>query len=171
MKQRKVRSDKKRAIAPYIPDIERVWIQRIANRCALPEGEVGIQLVKTALLDEDCIVFFSSYFKRDFRFTENITYCGHKEYRSIYEYINDDSERDRFKLKASQTLYDQLCEFQIGLGVSFLAHATYALLRYALHDLKTIQKVAPGMLKEDFTGPMKPVTALLQPSKAWSILE
>lgn len=169
-KRRKVRSDKKQAIAPYIPDHERVWIHRISRRCELPEGEVGVHLVRIALRDERTMQFFSSYMKRDFRFTENIIYCGHKDAKSIYDYINDDSERSRYKIKAPQTLLDQLCEFQIALGVSYLAHATYALLRYALHDLKTVQQLVPGITKEDFIGPIRPA-AINQPSKAWSIFK
>lgn len=171
-RMRKTRSDKKRAIAPFIPDEMRVWIHRISRRCELPEGVVGLKLVQLALQDEDCIVFFSPYFKRDFRFTSTITYFGHESHRSIYEYIDDRNiqNRDRFKLKVPQPLYEQLCEFQIALGVSYLAHATYALLRYALHDMKLLQKLSPGITKKDLTGPARPVAVLDTPSKVWSIL-
>jgi hypothetical protein len=168
--KRKIRTDKKWAIAPFIPDEQRVWIHRLASRSNLPEGVVGEQLLRIALQDESCIVFFSSYLRRDFCFRANITYCGHKDARSIYEYISNQSERGRYKIKASQTLYDQLCEFQIALGVSYLAHATYALLKYALHDIKILQMIVPGITKEELTGPSKPV-ALSEKSSAWSILK
>lgn len=167
---RKTRSDKKVAIAPYIPDHERVWIHRISRRCGLSEGEVGLQLVRIAVFEQRTIEFFSPYMKRDYRFAENIVFCGHKDAKPLTEYISDDSDRSRFKLKAPQTLQEQLCEFQIALGASYLSHATYALLRYALHDLETVRQLAPGITKEDFTGAIRPA-ALSQVSKAWSIFK
>lgn len=170
---RKVRSDKKRAIAPYLPDHYRVWIHRIARRCDIPEGEVGLQLLKICLQSEACIQFFSAYFKRDFRFTENITYCGHKDALPISDYLQSAAteERSRYKLKASQSLYDALCEFQIALGVNYLAHATHALLEYALNDLATLQRLVPGITKADYTGPVRPVALTASSGSAWSILK
>lgn len=169
--KRKVRSDKKHAIAPYIADEQRVWISRISHYCNLPEGEVGVRLISNALLDESCMVFFSSYFRRDFRFTTNITYCGHHNSRSIYSYIVSTGERSRYKIKASQTLYNQLCEFQISLGIHYLAHATYALLQYALHDLKTVRVICPGISREDFIGPAQPVALMGKGASVWSIFK
>lgn len=171
--KRKVRSDKKHAIAPYIPDQYRVWIHRIARRCEKPEGEVGLQLLQISLQNEACIQFFSAYFKRDFRFTENVTFCGHKDAIPIQEYIQTGSKENqgRYKMKASESLYNALCEFQIALGVNYLAHATYALLQYAIHDLTTIQRVVPGITKADFAGPIRPITITQNTGNAWSILK
>lgn len=169
--KRKTRSDKKQAIAPYIPDQQRVWINRIARRCKRPAGEIGLSLIQAALVDENTMIFFSTYFKRDFRFTENITYCGHHDSVSIYDYINFNGERGRYKIKVSQSLYEQLCEFQIALGIPFLAHAVFALLQYALFDIKTIQKISPGITPKDFSSPTGPVIPIDDYSSVWSILK
>lgn len=171
--KRKVRSDKKHAIAPYIPDEYRVWIHRIARRCEKPEGEVGLQLLQIALQSKACIEFFSAYFKRDFRFNENVTFCGHKDAKPIQEYTQSASKENqgRYKMKASESLYNALCEFQIALGVNYLSHATYALLQYAINDLETIQRVAPGITKADYAGPIRPITAVKSSGSAWSILK
>ncbi|WP_101809526.1 hypothetical protein [Paenibacillus pasadenensis] len=175
-KKRKTRSDKKRAIAPYIPDELRVWIHRIARRTQLPEGDVGLLLIQAALQSEPCIVFFAPYLKRDYRFGPAI-YCGHHDHQSIYDYIGPSQQLDdrgRFKIKASQSLYEQLNEFQIGLGIPFIAHAAFALLRYALHDLAIVQSIAPGMTRQDFMrAPASSARALLDKpdSSVWSILK
>ncbi|MDQ6422665.1 hypothetical protein RB620_24840 [Paenibacillus sp. LHD-117] len=153
---RKTRSDKKKHIAPYIPDEQRVWIHRIARHCEQPEGEIGLRLIQAALEDENCIVFFSNYFRRDYRFSDNILYCGHDDAISIYDYLIHSEQRDRYKVKPKQSLYNQLCEFQIALGIPFLAHAAYALLQYALHDIHTVQKVCPNISKHDFQAPHRP---------------
>lgn len=167
---RKVRSDKKIAIAPFISDHERVWIYRIASKCNCSAGEVGLQLVQIALQDEQAIAFFSTYMKRDYRFKDNHWYCGHDDAKSIYDYLSFYGDRSRFKIKVSQTLAAQLREFQISLGLSYLSHATYAVLRYALHDIKTVQLLVPGITKEDFTEPIRPA-AISQPSNVWSIFK
>jgi hypothetical protein len=172
VKKRKVRSDKKKAIAPFILDNERVWIHRIARRCELPEGETGLQLIKIALNNEACILFFSSYFKRNYQFTSNQLFFGHHDSRSIYDYIPKDKKVcERFKMKFNQPLYDQVCEFQIALGIPYLAHATYAILRYALHDIEIVRVLAPGITKQDFNSPMKILIKPDKQSKAWSILK
>jgi hypothetical protein len=170
-KKRKTRCDKKKQIAPYIEDKHRVWIYRIARFVEQPEGEVGIRLVQAALYDEECIRFFSSYFKRPYFFTDSHLINGRMDAPSIEEYIQTSSNRGRFKIKATQEIYRQLFEFQIALGTPYLAHAVHALLKYALHDLRIIRKVAPGIEAWNIHETIKPTVKTLNQSSAWSILK
>lgn len=169
---RKVRSDKKKPIAPYIADAQRVWIHRIARVCDLPEGDVGLQLISAALGSEDCIVFFSQYFKRDYRFRENILYFGHEEAKSIHSYLVDCPKRARFKVKPSRSMYDKLSEFQIALGIPYLAHATYALLQYALHDISLVRGICPQIRREHFISAAQPASEpeRAMPEKAVAVI-
>lgn len=168
---RKTRSDKKKAIAPFIPDLYRVWIHRIARKCDLPEGEVGLQLIRAALENEECIRFFARYFKRDYQYSAVISFCGHRDALPIDSYIQRSSEDGRFKIKASQSLYERLSDFQIALGIPYLSHATFALLRYALNEPGIIQILCPGLKMSEVIGPASTSGILKSKSSVWSILK
>lgn len=175
-KKRKIRYDKKKAIAPFIADKERIWIHRIARYTNLPEGEIGLRLIRTAVQNEQCIEFFAAYFRRPYQFTESVVFPGRTQANDIEEYIkmDENQERGRFKIKASQDFYNELCEFQIALGTPYLAHATYALLKYALVDIEIIQEVAPAIDMNHIYGPIKSAALLnFSPvsSKAFSVFK
>jgi hypothetical protein len=145
---RKVRSDKKHSIAPYVPDTYRVWIHRIARHLEIPEGEVGVRLIECAVKSEECIRFFSPYFKRNFSYGNQV-FLGHEYAALIDSYIEINGKRDRFKVRVNKCLYDKISEFQIALGSSFLSHATHALLRYGLHTKDMVHRVAPNINYDD----------------------
>jgi hypothetical protein len=167
IRQRKVRSDKKRNIAPYINDEERELIYRIAHHIDKPEGEVGLLLVETAFYDEICIRYFSRFFHRDFEFDHRLIFRGHKDSPWIEQYVKTHDNRGRFKLKATQVLSEGLSNFQIALGTPYLAHATFALLRYALVEDRIIQTVSPGYLRQESLK-MQPIAT--KKENVWSIL-
>ncbi|WP_346835908.1 hypothetical protein [Paenibacillus polymyxa] len=139
---RKVRSDKKKSIAPFVPDVFRIWIHRIARHLEIPEGEIGVFLIDAAVHNDDCIRFFSAYYKRNLSH-ENSLFLGNDFAAPIDEYIRITGNRDRFKVRVSKTLYNRIGEFQIALGTPYLAHATHALLRYALHTKSIVLQIAP----------------------------
>jgi hypothetical protein len=168
-KTRKTRSDKKVAIAPFISDQHRVWIHRIARHVEWPEGEVGIRLIELALYNEECIRFFGPYFKRSFWFSDDLCFPGNQDPLNIEDYIRIEDDRGRFKVKAKQDLYQRLDEFKIALGTSYLSHATYALLKYALYDLRLIQMIAPRIDFVIIRDTVKQKVNLFSRS-AWSIL-
>lgn len=141
---RKERSDKKKSIAPYVPDVFRVWIHRIARHLEIPEGEIGVLLIDAAVHNEDCIRFFSAYYKRNFSH-ENSLFLGNEFAASIDEYIQITGNRDRFKVRVGKALYNRIGEFQIALGTPYLAHATHALIRYALHTKCIVLQIAPTL--------------------------
>lgn len=144
LNQRKQRSDKKTAIAPFVPEVYKVWIQRISHVLNISEGEVGALLISTAIQDEECLRFFSSFYKRDYT-VGNITFMGHKDAIRIEEYFDTTDYRERFKIRVNKEINHKLCEFQIALGTSFLSHATHALLKYALHKESMLKGIAPGL--------------------------
>jgi hypothetical protein len=175
-KKRKVRSDKRKATAPFIPDIERIWIHRIARYTGLSEGETGLRLVQEAIVNEKCIEFFASFFHRPYQFSEGVIFPGRRQAEVISDYIRplENQERARFKIKVSQTLYLALSEFQISLATSFLAHATYSLLKYSLVDMDILQKVAPGINQAHIYGPIKTavqVNMVEISSRAYSVMK
>lgn len=145
--KRKQRSDKKIPIAPYIPEVYKVWIHRISNVLQISEGEVGALLVTTAIQDEECLRFFNSFYKRDYT-VGNITFMGHIDANPIDEFFDVTDFRVRFKIRVSKEINDKLREYQIALGTSYLSHATHALLKYALHKDSLINRIAPGMDKQ-----------------------
>ncbi|WP_186327643.1 hypothetical protein [Paenibacillus sp. Y412MC10] len=145
---RKVRSDKKHSIAPYVPDTFRVWIHRIARHLEIPEGEVGVLLIESAIMDEECMRFFTPYYKRNYSYN-NVLFFGNDFAAPISDYIEIQGKRDRFKVRLSKGSYERVCEFQIALGTPYLAHATHALLRYALHTRGIIGRIAPMLRYED----------------------
>lgn len=147
MVKRKERSDKKIPIAPYIPEVYKVWIHRISNVLNISEGEVGALLVTTAIQDEECLRFFSNFYKRDYT-VGNITFMGHKDAKRIEEYFDVTDFRVRFKVRVNKEINDQLSEYQIALGTSYLSHATHALLKYALHKDSLMNRIAPGVDKQ-----------------------
>lgn len=142
--KRKSRSDKKHTIAPFVPDVFRVWSQRIANHLHISEGEVGAKIVETCINEEECIRFFAAYYKRTYSH-HNLLFMAQDNAADISQYIEINVERDRLKLRVSKTVYNRLCDFQIALGTSYLAHATHALLRYGLHSKYIINKIAPSL--------------------------
>lgn len=146
MVKRKQRSDKKIPIAPYIPEVYKVWIHRISNSLNISEGEVGALLVTNAIQDEGCLRFFSSFYKRDYT-VGNITFMGHLDANRIDNYFDVADFRVRFKLRVSKEINNQLREFQIALDTSYLSHATLALLKYVLHNDSLMKRIAPGLDK------------------------
>lgn len=140
---RKTRSDKKKAIAPYIHDELREMIYRLARHLDLCEGDTGVKLIQVALENRKCIEFFSRFFKRSYQFSEDQLFIGHATAADILPYLQPRRDTSRFKVKVSQTLSDQLFEFQIALGTPYIAYATHALLIYSLSSKEIIQEVAP----------------------------
>lgn len=145
---RKVRSDKKHSIAPYVPDTYRVWIHRLARHLEISEGEVGVLLIDFSLQSEECLRFFSPYFKRAYTHGNQL-FLGHDFAEPINSYIEIIGNRDRFKIRVKKPLYDLISEFQIALGTSYLSHATLALLRYGLHTRNIVSQIAPNFNYED----------------------
>jgi hypothetical protein len=171
-KTRKIRNDKKKPIAPYILDEHRTWIYRIARKKEICEGDIGLQLIQRALENEDCIAFFSLYFKRDYLFNQYQLFIGHNNAQNISEYLNSIGSRSRFKIKANKTLSDQLFEFQIALGCPYLAHATLALLQYALIHHDIVQQVVPGIELSEITSPSSMRSfQLSKNTNVWSVLK
>lgn len=168
-KKRKTRSDKKIAMAPYISDQHRIWIHRIARHAEIPEGEVGIRLIEAALFDEECIRFFSSYFKRTYWFSEHLCFRGNPSALDIEDYIQVGQERGRFKVRASQAVYHQLDEFKIALGTPYISHAAHALLKYALHELRLIHLIDPRIDFVAIRDMIRPYAKSSKSSSAWSI--
>ena len=145
---RKIRSDKKHSIAPYVPDVYRIWIHRIARHVEISEGDVGALLLQAAAHDEECIRFFVAYFKRNFSHN-SILFLGNEFAASIDDYIKINGSRDRFKVRVNQKLYERISDFQIALKTPYLAHATHALLRYALHTRQIVNQIAPSLPYDD----------------------
>jgi hypothetical protein len=148
-----------------------VWIHRIARHLEIPEGDVGVQLIKVAIHDPKCIEFFQTYFKRAFPFTENHTVFPTMRPQNIYDYLDMSSAgRDRFKIKATGDLSAKLDEFQIALGISYLAHAVKALLEYALQEHRIIQKIAPNIDIADYRKTL-PTGRVNPDPKVWSVFK
>jgi hypothetical protein len=171
-KIRKIRDDKKKPIAPYILDEHRTWIYRIARKKEICEGDIGLQLIQSALDSEACINFFSLYFKRDYQFNKYQLFIGHSNAQNISRYINSIGPRSRFKIKANKTLSDHLFEFQIALGCPYLAHTTLALLQYALLHHDIVQQVVPGIKLSEITSPSSIHSFQLSTNNnVWSVLK
>ncbi|MFE8701001.1 hypothetical protein ACFYKX_10265 [Cytobacillus sp. FJAT-54145] len=140
---RKIRSDKKKEIRPYLASVHRMWIHRIARYLQSPEGEVGVSLVETALGHASCLEHFQDYYKRPYQYG-NLTLFPKPNRKEIESYLVVKGERDRYKMKFTQPTVMKIEDFQLALGTSFLAHATHALLKYALYEDDIIERVAPG---------------------------
>lgn len=179
-KQRKTRSDKKRPIAPYIPDEHRIKIKRLAVRLRVPETDVGLHLVRRALDHPSTIDFFRPYFRRDYRLNNRLVISAPIA-NDIAPYIEiKDQPRSRYKIKPLMSDYERLTDFQIALGLNYLAHATYAILKFALNNQEILQLLDPGFRESVVNAvPVEPtakesVAAPINPSSTtsvWSILK
>lgn len=150
--KRKVRSDKKKVVAPFITDKEREFIFKLAVHLNIPEGQVGTLLIKTALYSEECARYFIPFYYRDFVFRDEMVFIGHHDAQSISPLIERYGEdKGRFKIKMSQHLYHRLADFQNAIRAPFASQACYLLIRYALLSKELLEQIAPN-----FRMPEKP---------------
>ncbi|MBL4952164.1 hypothetical protein JK635_08055 [Neobacillus sp. YIM B02564] len=142
IRKRKVRSDKKREVRPHISTNHRLWVHRLSRILDKPEGDTGVMLVIEALTSSSCMEFFQSYFRRPYQLNRTTFFPANRQ-ESLEVFLLIQGERDRFKMKFTQKQIANVEEFQYALGTPYLAHAVYALLKFALMDDDTIQTIAP----------------------------
>ncbi|TCZ76062.1 hypothetical protein E0485_14545 [Paenibacillus albiflavus] len=160
---RKARSDKLTHIAPYIMSSERELVQRLSRHVGDFEGNLARGLIEEALNCESAVQFFRVYFIRPYEITPDRIIWMEKRPLDINDYLVQSEPRTRLKIKATKQMTAQLTNFQIALGTLYLAHATYALLRFALTTDHIIPIIAPGFKEKIRTMPRKQIDA-------WSVI-
>jgi hypothetical protein len=137
------RTDKKVAVAPYVPVWMREFVHDIARYRRLPDGETARQLVLAGRKDIPTLNRLAPYFWRSL-YQGNTAWIGHEQHEDLNRLVGWTDERvERLKVRFRREEYRLVDEVAFALGKPF-SHAVAALLALVVKDERVISKVAPG---------------------------
>lgn len=134
---RKVRSDKKRDVKPFINLELKDAIYRLSYITKTPVKDVCEQLCLNAVDNEVIINDISHYFRRKV-YIDSTFYMGHIDNPRIY-YKNQSIQTERISLRITNDLYEFIHSLSYALDCS-LARATAILLEKGMQDIAFINR-------------------------------
>ncbi len=133
---RKVRSDKKRDVKPVVHIELYECIVRLAYITNQPIKDIGEKICREGMQSKKVIDLISQYFRRNFFFSDHITYQGMKE-RVPCKIDRGTGERARITLRIPQCLHDRVGELAYALDLT-IASTTALLLESSVKNTDII---------------------------------
>lgn len=121
MGERKIRSDKKREVAPYVNEAAYKLVNRISYICDLPIKTVGEMIGREALKSPEIMGLIGERFRRDFRLNEYHVFMGRSENKPFRQKWME--EKQRLHMKYYSFEYDRFSELAFSLDCSVSAAA------------------------------------------------
>jgi hypothetical protein len=139
------RVDRKRKVAPYVPQFIKAHIHDVARYLRTSEDGAGVKLVLAALTDSPTLNRLAPYMWRDYAYGAH-AWIGHRDHENLNRLINPPGHiTERINLRFLEDDWSSLDALGFALGKP-VAHATAALLRLA-HDYPRVTDVAaPGFV-------------------------
>lgn len=152
------REDKKRKVAPHVPQTVKVLVHEVAVYLGTSDGDAGARLVMAALSDYDTLCKASPYLLRAYGFRNSLFpgYRGHANLDDIISPAGAMLERLPMRFVWDDWAALDALGFALGRAV---AHAAAALLNLAYTTPRITNSVAPGF----FT----PTEYALQEVRTW----
>src|SRR5699024_3276034 len=129
IRERKVRSDKKREIRPTIPVELYECIARLSYIIDMPIKDVGMLICKKGLYTTTVVECLSNHFRRDYWADNNVMYTGNVEC-SRYVFPKEISKR-RITMKFYQSDHDKVARLAYSLDLT-VSSATTLLLETSI---------------------------------------
>ncbi len=139
------RVDRKRKVAPYVPQFIKSHVHDVGRYLRISEGDTGVKLVMAALTDFPTLNRLASYMWRDYAYGTH-AWIGHRDHEDLDRLINPSGHiSERLSLRFSQDDWSSLDALGFALGKP-VAHAAAALLRFAYDYPRVTDLAAPGFV-------------------------
>lgn len=137
------RADKKRKVAPYVPQYIKAHVHNVGRYLRESEGVAGVKMVMAALNDFPTLNRLAPYMWRDYAYGTH-AWIGHRQHEDLDDLV---SQRGHIMERLSMRFSLEDWASVDALGFAFgkpVAHAAAALLRFAHDYPRVTQIVAPG---------------------------
>lgn len=141
---RKTRSDKKRDIAPTVPEELRDTIYRLATITDQSMKFVAEQVCANGLTQNKVISYLSQNFRRDIR-VNNTVYLGDSNIRPISKYYSN-GKTARVSIRFKEEVYEKICALSYALDCT-VSRACALLLDASVRDSDFINEFVKRYLE------------------------
>lgn len=137
-----MRRDRKRQVAPYVPEYVREFVHEVAGHLRISDGEATAKIVMAALHDIDAITSLAPYLLRGYT-RGNRAWMGHRNHDDLKRFISPvGAVMERISMRLDHDDWASLDALGFALAAG-TAPCAAALLRLAYDDQRIIQVFAP----------------------------